>query len=386
MSDGSRRFLLFPVILFFAFFALDKIMCLDSVKRYTQDDATYIYYDYKPELLQELKEFDRLRKLPPADSQGNCIEDVSGPCSEHSGKRILVVLGSSRLLYFNYESFKHAYPNWEMFNFSAPVSSPAYFDYMLQEVLATGVKPDYVIAESDPFQFNENSPGFVKSNLAYSFDFAYVLENYSLLSSDQGFTADEVSQFLAKNLFAGYRFRPHLDKAVERLSDPQNKFLIAIQQMDQFQRKNRGGGMSLIPRPDYYERDYASLAATSEMTVRWIYGNYELSERQWGFLDQLLRRAREANLPLVFLRPPVSRPMQSILDSDELIQKTTAIWSERMDKRLEGEMLIDLTDGDPFHCNTFADGSHMSFQCYNPVLSVAMDAYPLILARTQKSE
>jgi hypothetical protein len=70
--------------------------------------------------------------------------------------------------------------------------------------------------------------------------------------------------------------------------------------------------------------------------------------------------------------------MQSILDKDELIQENTRIWNRRMDQRLKGEMLIDLTDGDPFHCNTFADGSHMSLQCYNPVLSVAMDAYPLI--------
>ena len=378
MSDGSRRFLLFPVILFGSFFALDKVMCLDSVKRYTQDDATYVYYDYKPELLEEMKDFDRLRKLPPADSEGNCLQPDVQECSIHSGKRILVVLGSSRLLYFNYENFRHAYPNWEMFNFSAPVSSPAYFDYMLQEVLATGVKPDYVIVESDPFQFNENSPGFIKSNLAYSFDFSYVLNNFSLLHNDRGFTADEVSQFLAKNLFAGYRYRPHLDKAFERLSDPQNKFLIAIRNMDAFQRANRGGGMSLIPRPDYYERDYASLAATSAMTVRWIYGNYELSVRQCHFLDQLIDRARQSKTPLIFLRPPVSRPMQSILDEDKLIQENTEIWSQRMDERLEAEMLIDLTDGDPFHCNTFADGSHMSMQCYNPVLSVAMDAYPLI--------
>lgn len=377
MNDGAGRYLLFPVILFLSFFALDKVMCLDSVKRYTQDDATYVYYDYKPELLQELKEFDKQRRLPPADEDG-CLKDSSGPCSVHSGKKILIVLGSSRLLYFNYENFKHAFPNWEMFNFSAPVSSPAYFDYMLQEVLATGVEPDYVIVESDPFQFNENSPGFVKSNLAYSFDFSYVLENFHL------FSRDEVSQFLAKNLFAGYRFRPHLDNAVQRLSDPQDRFLIAIDRMDAFQRANRGGGMSLIPRPDYYERDFASLAATSQMTVQWIYGNYELSERQWVFLDQLIERARKNRVPLVFLRPPVSRPMQDILDASEEIQQSKEIWSARMDERLEYEMLIDLTDGEPFHCNTFADGSHMSLQCYNPVLSVAMDSYPLIKRRMER--
>ena len=139
--------------------------------------------------------------------------------------------------------------------------------------------------------------------------------------------------------------------------------------------------MSLIPRPDYYERDYASLAATSAMTVQWIYGNYELSERQWIFLDQLIHRARQAKVPLAFLRPPVSRPMQDILDKNEVIQKNTEIWSHRMDERLKSEMLIDLTDGDPFHCNTFADGSHMSLQCYNPVLTVAMEAYPLIRQR-----
>lgn len=379
MAEQPRRFLLYPVILFAAFFALDKVMLLDVVKKYTQDDATYVYYDYKPELLNQLREFDRLRKLPPADHQGNCISGP-GPCSVESGKRILVVLGSSRLLYFNYEKFKHAYPNWEMFNFSAPVSSPAYFDYMLEEVLATGVKPDYVIAESDPFQFNENSPGFVKSNLAYSFDFRYIMENYSL------FTADEKSQFLAKNLFAGYRFRPHLDKAWERLQNPNDKFLLAIQNMDAFQRANRGGGMSLIPRPDYYERDYASLAATSAMTARWIYGRYEQSERQWEFQKQLIERARSHDVPVAFLRPGVSRPMQAILDKDEAVVANTVIWKERMKIYLKSEILIDLTDGDPYLCNTFADGSHMSLDCYNPVLRVAMESYPLVKKNMRTGE
>jgi hypothetical protein len=389
MSDGFQKppsFLLFPILLLGAFFLFDKVMCLDSVKRYTQDDATYIYYDYKPELLKELQEFDRLRRLPPANANGECMDATEGPCSIHSGKRILVVLGSSRLLYFDYANFKQAYPNWEMFNFSAPVSSPAYFDYMIQEILATGVVPDYALVESDPFQFNENSPGFLKSNLAYSFDLEYVLSNFSIFGQGSLFSPDEVSQFLGRTLFAGYRFPPNLDLAMKRLRNREDKFLLAIDQMDAYQRANRGAGMSLIPREDYYDRDYANLAVTSAMTIRWIYGNYELSERQWSFLDNLLARSRENGMPVVFLRPPVSRPMQDTLDEDEVIRENTAIWKQRMEDRLDSELLIDFTDGDPFHCNTFFDGSHMSLDCYNPTLRAAMDVFPLIRKRMKGDE
>ncbi|MCB1165871.1 MAG: DUF1574 family protein [Leptospiraceae bacterium] len=53
---------------------------------------------------------------------------------------------------------------------------------------------------------------------------------------------------------------------------------------------------------------------------------------------------------------------------------------------MKSEILIDLTDGDPYLCNTFADGSHMSLDCYNPVLRVAMESYPLVKKNMKTGE
>lgn len=345
----TSKYLLVPVFIFLGFFVLEKVFGLESVKRLTQGDATYLYFDYKTELLDRLE------------------EDYA---KEKDTKKFLIVVGSSRLLYFDVQGFLTNYPDWKIYNFSAPVTAPAYYDFIVESILHRGVKPTLILVEADPFQFNDGTNTFERSNLAYSFDFRYILTNFSL------FKRGEVSYFLARNLFMGFKYPPDLKNLTSRLGDKTNPFLLTYDMLTEYMKVNYGAGRNIIPKENWYERDFARLEATSKRTVDWLYGNYTISERQFDFLNQLSNRVNEADIPLILIRPQVSRPMQALLEEGELGKNLTE-WDVKFNTFLKtkGHSYLDLTHHPDYYCNTFVDGSHMSIDCYQPMMTLVMMEY-----------
>ena len=116
------KYVYYPILVILIYFGVDKI-CLDTrVKMLTQQDAVFLYFDYKTRLLKEMRKVYQKRLK-----------------SSKSGKRkIVMVLGSSRLMFFSYPQFSMNFPEWEIFNFSAPVTAPAYYAYILQRTLDMG--------------------------------------------------------------------------------------------------------------------------------------------------------------------------------------------------------------------------------------------------------
>lgn len=350
---AGRKHFLFPVVLFLSFFALDKTCHLSALKMLSQPDATYLYYDYKSTLLEELETVYRANEKKPAGEK----------------KRILVVLGSSRLMYFDYPAFERNFPDWEMFNFSSPVTSPAYYSYMVEKFLERGIKPDYLLVETDSFQFNESSAAFLKSNVTYSFDLPFILKNARL------FKTSEISYWLGQNLFASLKYSPDPQRIIARLRDDQQKFQTIFRELDKYQRENRGAGRNVIPKQDYFERDFGRLEGTSRMTIGWIYGNYKTSDRQYTFLEHTLERAEKAGIFLALIRPPVSRPMERILAQE--MPDVLAEYDRRIaDIRSRHPVpFLDLLHRDDYYCNTFVDGSHMAIDCYYPMMLLMMREY-----------
>ncbi|MBE7440824.1 MAG: DUF1574 family protein, partial [Spirochaetales bacterium] len=314
------------------------------------------------ELLEELKKIYDTEKNKP---------ELRGATTDVAAyrKKIAVILGSSRLLYFDHQAFSRDYPEWELFNFSAPVTAPAYYAYILERIQERGIQVDLVLMEADAFQYNDASSAFERSNLAYTFDLRFVLQYFPY------FRRDEVSGYLARWLFAAYKYPPRLDQIYDRLSDPLNRFNIALKELDRHQRENRGAGRSIIPRENWYELDYAMLQGTALRTIAWLYRPYLLSDRQFFFTEKALALSRAAGTTVLLLRPPVSRPMQVAMEQDSVLSKSYREWEERL-HRLRGDIpFLDLQNHPEFYCNTFVDASHMSLDCYHALLPVLMKAY-----------
>jgi len=361
----QAKLLILPGLLLLGFFLVDKVFLLRSVRIHTQKDPTSLYYEYKYELLEKLaREFspDSARERAEAAARAKESGQVALP------HRALVVIGSSRLLFFDYETFRRNHPEWEVYNFSVPVNSPAYYAYILERVYESGVRPDYLILESDPFQFNEFSPGFRRSNLQYSFDLRFILSNF------ERFNRDDVSAFLGRWLFAGMKYPPHPDR-LSMLINGNDRLLPLFLETDRYTRETNGCGFSPIPVPGWFEKDFATLAISSEGTKGWLYGNYTESETQWSFFESALTLAREHGTPLLVIRPQVSRPMQRQLEEDERIAFYTESWRRRLETAREKAPFLDLSNGEPFYCNAFVDGAHMAMECYDPVLDEAMKRY-----------
>ncbi|MCR9144666.1 MAG: DUF1574 domain-containing protein [bacterium] len=407
----EHLYLYYPVAVFALYFGVEKVFALDSVKILSQSDATYLFFQYKEELLDEMAEVHRrnaagepapVESEQSADAQA-AVADSSDPMAgilaalqpgmvggdpggdidpgeegfpEDVRAKTMMVLGSSRLLYFDYSRFDRNFPDWEMFNFSAPVTAPAYYLYILERALDRGVKPDYLVLETDPFQFNSGSDAFRRSNLGFSFDFPFIFKYFS------HFRRTDVSYFFARNLFAGYRYPPDPENIRTRLRNSSHPMLLAVPTLDAYQRANRGAGKNVIPRDSWFERDFATLELSSERTLGWLYGNYDLSDRQFYFFEEILKRAKAEGIPVTLVRPQVSRPMTRMLNTLPRYAEKIAEWERRAEAIMQryDATYLDLSASEDYYCNSFVDGSHMAMDCYHPMLVLVMRQYENLAA------
>ncbi|GIX41019.1 MAG: hypothetical protein KatS3mg129_0752 [Leptospiraceae bacterium] len=337
-----------PLFLFFIVFILDKIFLIKKIQLLTQKDATFLYYQYKETLLNQLEKFYQNNK---------------------ENKKILIIIGSSRLMFVDYKEFKKIYPEWEMYNFSVPVNSPAYYLYIIEKIIQRNIKPDLVLLESDLFQFNEYSPGFKKSNLPYTFDLSFVLRNFNL------FERDEVSEFLGYYLFAGKKYPPDLYVLWKRITNPDDKILYIYIKTEEYQKENNGCGLAAVPFREWYIRDLSEIEISSMGTKSWLYKNYKESERQWTFFRKTIHLLNEFQILYIIIKPQVSPIMEEILQNDPIIQNAYKNWQLKINKIIPHKQWIDFTKSETFYCNTFVDGTHMSKECYDPMLYEVMNLY-----------
>ncbi|MCB1179762.1 MAG: DUF1574 domain-containing protein [Leptospiraceae bacterium] len=341
----KRKFLLYPLLLILALFLFDKIFLMDSIKKYIQPDFTHIYYETREELVTQIEKDEEVKTKK---------------------KKLMVILGSSRLLYFDAKELEELYPNWKIYNLSSAVTTPAYYFYFLERLLEKNIKPDFILLETDANQFNKNSPVFKGSNLTYSFSPSFVLKNFMT------FGKDHLSFYFGKYLFAVGKNKPYLDTAYRRLKNPDFVAISAMQdQTKEFLIKNRGHAMSIVD--NYVEKDFASLYATSKRTIDWVYANYAPSDMQYAFYKKLLSTIKKENITLVIVWPQASLPMQKMI----MDASFTPDWKNRVDTihNEYGYELRDMNSSKDYYCNAFVDGGHMAKDCYHPFMRFVMKEY-----------
>lgn len=337
----SKKFLIYPLLLFTALFLLDKIFLLDKVKSYVKSDFTYIYYESREELFKNL-------------------------LKRNSPKKLMVILGSSRLLYFDAKELEEFYPDWDIYNFSSAVTTPAYYYYYLEKILDAGIKPDFVLLETDPNQFNSNTPVFKNSNLTYSFSLPFVLRHASLLGKDN------VSFYIGKFLFASSKNKPNPSIIWKRLNEPQ--FALIVNEGEKIKQQlveSKGHSRSLIE--NFVEKDFGNLEATSKRSMDWLYVNYKDSEMQYAFYEKILDKLNSNSITTVIVWPQSSIPMQKLLKSAPLVSS----WGKRVNSITAkyNFRVRDMDDTEDYYCNSFADGGHIAKDCYHPFMRYVMSEY-----------
>jgi hypothetical protein len=303
-------------------------------------DFTYVYYETKEKLFEIFR--DKYRS-------GELTKD---------NKKVMVLLGSSRLLYFDSKELENFYPDWEIYNFSSAVTTPAYYYYYLEKIVDSGIKPDLVVIETDPNQFNQNSI-FKESNLTYSFDLPFIFRYASL------FGRDYFNYYIGKSMFAVMVNKPYLDAAFRNLKNPN---LPLVEQMKENIRNSLivQKGHAQSPVEDYIEKDFSVIDATSDRTLDWLFSSYKSSEMQFNFFEMILAKTRESKIPLLIVWPQSSKPMQDRLKKSSLLKE----WESEVTE-LAGKYeykIHNMDNTDDYYCNSFADGGHIAKDCYRPFI------------------
>ncbi len=336
---SGKKFLYYPVFLFFVLIGIDSLFRLPYVQLLAKLDLTAINYKAKKDLLQT-------------------IIDKKDEIQNQPNKKLMIVLGSSRLLYFDHKELQSFYPDWEIYNLSSAVTTPAYYDYQLTKLLDAGIRPDLIVMETDPNQFNQNSV-FKSSNLTYSFDFLYVLENLDL------FGKDHFSFFLGRTLFAVGTFKPYLDQMWRNFRNPNlENFRGMYDSTYNHILTNNGHGLS--PIDDYVEKDANSLQLTSHRTLDWLFASYVPSKMQYGFYEKILSRIQKEKIKTIVIWPTSSPNFEALMEKEPLVSE----WERSIDSlSAKYEQTIFKLKKDPsYSCNAFADGGHVAKECYRTLM------------------
>ncbi len=277
----------------------------------------------------------------------------------------MLILGSSRLLYFDADDLNSFYPDWEIYNLSSAVTTPAYYDYNLTKILDAGIKPDLVLMETDPNQFNQNSI-FKISNLTFSFDLPYVLSNAFI------FGKDHVSFFIGRRMFAVGTYKPYLDQMYRNYTNPNLAGFLNMKQTtyDHILNKN---GHGLSPIDNYIEKDANVLDLTSHRTLDWLFAYYKQSEMQFAFYEKILARLTRDKIKFMVIWPVSSPNFEALLNSQPAIEG----WETRIDKvsNDKGSPIVKLKLDKNYSCNAFADGGHISKECYHSLMRAVQLEY-----------
>ncbi|MCG6195158.1 DUF1574 domain-containing protein [Leptospira sp. FAT2] len=350
----SKSFLWYPILLFAAIFLFDKLFFLDKVRDYVKQEFTYIYYDVKKELLQEI--------VSKYGSEGEFSK------SPEKKKKLMILMGSSRMLYFQNSDLQAFYPDWDIYNLSSAVTTPAYYLYFLEGLANGGVNPDLIVIESDPFQFNKNSTTFKKSNLANSFDPIFILKYAWTLGKEN------VNYYFANYLFGVSYNKPYIGNVIKRLKNENFEIGEMLKSMTIATLKTDKGN-SISPAGAYVEKDFGKIQESARKTVGWIYPSYAPSEMQYSFYEKILNLLSERKWNAMFVKPGTSPPMEKVLNELNIPEPWFTIVKPMHEKA--GIPLVDMSKDSFYSCNTYADSGHISLDCYRPFIRFILLHYYL---------
>ncbi|EMF81054.1 MULTISPECIES: DUF1574 domain-containing protein [Leptospira] len=350
----SKPFLWYPVLLFLAIFLFDKIFFLDKVRDYVKQEFTYIYYDVKKELLREI-----------VSKYGSDGEYSKNP---EKKKKLMILMGSSRMLYFQNSDLQAFYPDWDVYNLSSAVTTPVYYLYFLEGLANGGVNPDLIVIESDPFQFNKNSTTFKKSNLANSFDPIFILKYAWTLGKEN------VNYYFANFLFGVSYNKPYIGNVIKRLKNENFEIGELLKTMTIATLKTDKGN-AISPAGAYVEKDFGKIQESAHKTVGWIYPSYAPSPIQYEFYQKILNLLLEKKWRALFVKPSASAPMEKVLNELNVLEPWFQIVKPMHEKA--GIPLLDMSKDSYYACNTYADSGHMSLDCYRPFIRFILLHYYL---------
>ena len=366
MARFQNRFLLMPLLLLGAAFLIEKIFFIPWVRERTQpwQKIEPTFYKSREALFKQL-----LRDYPKRVARN---------------ERLGLVLGTSRAGDFNARDIARLLPGSYAYNFSAPAAGHSYHYYWLDKIIRAGMKPSFVLIETDPMLF---SPFSERYALSYSYDMGFMMRNTRVnrprprdpasirevfAVQAGGFSVDETETFLLKRMFALYRYPPNLQhfwknrrkqKSVGFTGHEIRRWV--SKNMKRLNRENLGG----IANPLMIQESPEKIAKAARAEGKKHLENYRPSLTQAHFFNRILDELARRRVPTVLYWPMAPEAYRKIVDRLGLTRKLQDVIRERLAflRKKYPDAIIILKD--PQHeekltCRSFIDVHHLSGKCY----------------------
>ncbi|MBX7058955.1 MAG: DUF1574 domain-containing protein [Leptospirales bacterium] len=336
---------LYPLLLLFLAFAADKLLFIWPLPDYFLRTASYMSYDHKQHLTNELQNY---LQLP-------------------GRRKTLVIFGNSRTYSFDNEYLERRYPDWILFNFSVPGGTPDYYVRVLEEFRQRNIHPDFAFFAVTPQGYNAKPLIRTDEVMLNGLPASFVLRHAS------SYSVDEIANFAAKKSFWSFQYHFSIGTIQERLSG-NGEALFAYRSFlaDSYSImvRNRGSTPFNLELDPPQDPDF--LLATAEDAWRNFLSPFAMSEGQLQFSREMLELSRQLRMPAALLwvkvgpdlrRFKATRPVAR--DAGGKPASIRAVFVPAMESLAAdyGASFLDMNYQPAITCDRFYDTSHLAGIC-----------------------
>lgn len=346
MDTRFRLYMLFPLVLFFVAFVVDKVFFLGNFPDYFMRTASFLNYDHKEVLRSQLKEYLQLE----------------------GRKKTIVIFGNSRTMNFDNKYIEKNYPDWILFNFSVPGGTSDFYAYHMGKFAEENISPDVILFAVTPHGFNTMPSIAMDEVILNGLSASFIINHI-----DQ-YTVDELTNYVAKKLFWSYRNKPHFSEIRKRLKENSqlakkyNEFVEVSRQ----RLLNERGSVPYHINKEIRHSKEDFLVKDAQNTYRTFLNPFSLSEGQIRFTDESLKISGKLGSETVLLWAKVAPELRRLIDEEPVINDSEnrtvrEIWEPRI-RQLSQKYdapLLDLNYEDKIACDMFYDASHMAGYCFH---------------------
>jgi hypothetical protein len=370
MKKESQIFILYPLVLCFALFLVDKLFFLPIVVENTHSwkKIERSFYDYKEDL------FDILLANHKA----------------HPDRKIGFILGSSRSGEFDNNGIRKLFKNTDTYNFAAPFGPISFQYYWMDRILKENLPISYFMVEIDPLLFTRTA---ITYSLNGSYDWNFVLNHTDFYRSSnfdvwetegRGFSIDETETYFLKKLFALYKYPIDPSAIKANNQDIEIGFLPGMSlgitgkiHKREFLKKIKVANKELLgampneikfANADFFLEKDAENIYTTHMNP------YKISQTQIMFFKKMLSLMEGRGIPVIFYYPVVAPALKTRMEKDGVLvdfqKHTSALIKEYAAKPNTFYFETDPSTNANWTCKDFVDALHLSGACFPNLLPI----------------
>jgi hypothetical protein len=370
MNQENKKIILYPLIVCFALFLVDKIFFLPIVVENTHSwkKIERSFYDYKEDLFDVLLENHK----------------------EKPDRKIGVIFGSSRSGEFDNEGIKKLLKDTDTYNFAAPFGPVSFQYYWMERIIKSELPISYFMVEIDPLLFTRSA---ITYSLNGSYDWKFVIHNTDFYrensfdvwkSNSEGFSVDESETYFLKKFFALYKYPidPSAIKAnnqeievgfIPGIStgitgkDHKREFLEKIK----FANRKLLGAMPneiKFANADFFLEKDAENLYTTHMNP------YKISVTQIHFFRRMLTLMEGKGIPVIFYYPVVAPALKVRMERGNVLQsfqkQTMDLIATHAKTPNTRFFISDPSIHPEWTCKDFVDALHLSGACFPNLLPI----------------